>query len=125
MKFTLITALAGTAHAQFCPEAARFGIVSVKPKTVKVGQVWSFFLITIRISNDIFSDSLSPLTCPPQLGTNPKYIDYFLEVPADKNNGHQPDIYFGRSTFDVKKTPKLDIVHTKVIIFSLLYRSRS
>lgn len=41
MKFTLATALlvAGIASAQSCPEAARFGVLSVNPSTVTEGQV--------------------------------------------------------------------------------------
>ena len=55
------------------------------------------------------------LTCAPQKGIKPQFIDYFLEVPTDLNNGHQPPLYLGRSTLDPsRQTPDEDILLSSV-----------
>lgn len=106
MKFSLAAAavaVASVAHAQegFCPEAARFGFLTVNPTTVKVGDPIS---VTYN------------LTCAPQKSIRPQFIDYFLEVPVDENNGHQPIIYLARHTFDPSVDTTLDVLNTTIPI---------
>jgi len=102
MKFTLAAAfvsLAATAFGQNCPEAARFGVLSVSPATVKVGQQFTVF---------------NNLTCAPVKGIHPQFIDYYLEVPSSLNNGHQPPLYLARSNLNTSRTPDVDELITSV-----------
>jgi hypothetical protein len=66
------------------------------------------------------------LTCAPVKGIHPKFIDYFLEVPTDINNGHQPPIYLGRSTLDVSNTPAKDVLTGSVsyLHYPFLFESK-
>ncbi|KAF9553530.1 hypothetical protein CPC08DRAFT_713690 [Agrocybe pediades] len=90
MKFALSTAiiaLAGFASAsiverQSCPQATRFGVVTVSPTTVSPGD-------TITINVD--------LHCAVQnFGIQAQFLDYTIEVPSSANNGHEPPIVLAR-----------------------------
>ncbi|KAH9483438.1 hypothetical protein JR316_0002906 [Psilocybe cubensis] len=93
MKFSVSAALfsfAGFVSAstvvsrQSCPQATRFGVMTVSPTTVKAGD-------TIHISVD--------LTCGVKnFKIIPKFIDYTIEVPSNANNGFQPPIVLARRT---------------------------
>ncbi|KAF9564494.1 hypothetical protein CPC08DRAFT_705239, partial [Agrocybe pediades] len=92
MKFaissTLLTLAAGLASAATiesrlsCPQATRFGIVTLSKSTVKAGDS-----LTINVD----------LRCAVQnFGINAQFLDYTLEVPASSNNGFQAPIVLGR-----------------------------
>jgi len=68
--------------AQSCPEAARFGIINVTPSTLSPG--------------DTFTVNAN-FTCSAQLGVQPQYTDYYIEVPVN-NNGYEPPILIARRT---------------------------
>ncbi|CAK5277969.1 unnamed protein product [Mycena citricolor] len=74
---------APVANAQFCSEAARFGVLSVVPSTVAQGD-W----FTVHVD----------LTCAKQLGYLPTYMDYYIEVLSN-NNGHEAPILLDRRTY--------------------------
>ncbi|KZS88442.1 hypothetical protein SISNIDRAFT_498025 [Sistotremastrum niveocremeum HHB9708] len=72
-------------QAGFCPEASRFGILGVKPTNLSPGDK---FTITANFTCGIN-----------QYNIVPKYIDYYIEVPENVNNGHEPPILLARRTF--------------------------
>ncbi|KAJ7094741.1 hypothetical protein B0H15DRAFT_137221 [Mycena belliarum] len=78
MHFNLlsITGLAiatiASAQAGFCPEASRFGGLSISPATVSPGQT---FTITAN------------LTCAVQLGNTPTFLDYYIDGVSERNIG--------------------------------------
>ncbi|KZT23127.1 hypothetical protein NEOLEDRAFT_1149577 [Neolentinus lepideus HHB14362 ss-1] len=67
--------------AATCPEAARFGHFSVEPASFASGD-------SVTVNADF--------TCANQLGYAPTYTDYYLEVPSDSNNGHEPPVLLAR-----------------------------
>ncbi|KAH9482097.1 hypothetical protein JR316_0004192 [Psilocybe cubensis] len=74
-----------TIEKRNCPEAARFGTLSVFPLTASAG--------------DDISVSLS-LNCPTmQFGIVPQFLDYTLEVPEASNNGNEQPIVLTRRTY--------------------------
>ncbi|KAF9235975.1 hypothetical protein BU15DRAFT_64424 [Melanogaster broomeanus] len=79
--FALVSAVP---HArQSCPEATRFGVLSVSPTTVSAGD-------SLTITAD-FTCAIS------YFGINPEYTDYYFEVPVG-NNGYEPPILLARRT---------------------------
>ncbi|KAG6910818.1 hypothetical protein DXG01_007133 [Tephrocybe rancida] len=93
MKFTLsaaILSLAGLVAStsvprQSCPQASRFGLLSVSPTTVKPGDN---ITVTVDLNCGITN-----------FGIVPKHLDYTIEVPAASNNGHEPPIVLARRDF--------------------------
>ncbi|OJA17115.1 hypothetical protein AZE42_02589 [Rhizopogon vesiculosus] len=87
------SAVATPVAAQSCAEATQFGVVVVSPTTLSPG--------------DTFTVNAN-FTCAAQLGVNPQYTDYYIEVPVN-NNGHEPPILLARRTLDASSaTPLLD-----------------
>ncbi|KIK67613.1 hypothetical protein GYMLUDRAFT_36347 [Collybiopsis luxurians FD-317 M1] len=76
-----VSALVGSALAQGCADAARFGTLKISPEPIVLGQEVTFE---------------ANFTCAKQFGYTPVYTDYFLEVPASNNTGFQPPVYFAR-----------------------------
>ncbi|KAJ3719443.1 hypothetical protein EV361DRAFT_1033279 [Lentinula raphanica] len=76
-----VLALVGSAIAQGCAEAQRFGGVTITPQPIVLGQEVTFE---------------ANFTCAIQLGYAPVYTDYTLVVPASNNSGFQPPVYFAR-----------------------------
>ncbi|KAJ3718042.1 hypothetical protein DFJ43DRAFT_1098842 [Lentinula guzmanii] len=74
-------ALVGFALAQSCPEALRFGGLTITPQPIVLGQEITFE---------------ANFTCAIELGYAPVYTDYTLVVPASNNSGFQPPVYFAR-----------------------------
>ncbi|KAG1876030.1 hypothetical protein C8R48DRAFT_591540 [Suillus tomentosus] len=94
-----VFAVATPATALFCAEAERFGVVTVSPTTLSPGET---FTVTANFS------------CAAQLGVNPEYIDYYIEVPVN-NNGFEPPILLARRTLDPSSaTPLLDSFTTQL-----------
>ncbi|KAJ7133398.1 hypothetical protein C8R44DRAFT_730563 [Mycena epipterygia] len=98
MRFNLlsIAALASavtTARAQagFCPEALRFGSVTVSPTTLSPGET---FTITAN------------LTCAIQLGDTPTFLDYYITAVSESNIGGP--ILLARRTYDNSTSPPMD-----------------
>ncbi|KAJ6616107.1 hypothetical protein B0H10DRAFT_1800072 [Mycena sp. CBHHK59/15] len=93
LNFSLLTSLAAAALAPFasaaivCPEAARFGALSVTPSTAAPGDS-----ITVNVN----------MACSQQLGYMPTYMDYYIEVLAN-NNGHEAPILLARRTYDASQ----------------------
>jgi len=65
---------------QQCPEAARFGEVSITPSSVAPGD-----MVTVK----------ADFTCSFSFGIRPIFTDYHIEVPVN-NNGHEPPILLAR-----------------------------
>ncbi|KAG6864173.1 hypothetical protein C0991_011876 [Blastosporella zonata] len=83
---------------QDCPQASRFGGMSVSPTTVNPGDE-----ITVTVD----------LTCAVNhFGIIPKYLDYTIEVPSASNNGHEPPIVIARREFAAGATS--DVFTTQV-----------
>ncbi|KAN0093185.1 hypothetical protein V8E55_003969 [Tylopilus felleus] len=82
---TAVAALVGAVPhpRQSCPEAARFGVLTVSPTTVSAGEF-------VTISAD-FNCAIN------YFGIRPEYTDYYIEVPVN-NNGHEPPILLSRGT---------------------------
>ncbi|KAJ3997783.1 hypothetical protein F5050DRAFT_1711057 [Lentinula boryana] len=76
-----ILALFGSALAQGCAEAERFGGLTITPQPIVLGQEITFE---------------ANFTCAIELGYAPVYTDYTLVVPASNNSGFQPPVYFAR-----------------------------
>ncbi|KAG7093046.1 hypothetical protein E1B28_009340 [Marasmius oreades] len=81
MTFLALSALVGSALAQGCPEAARFGTLKISPNPIVLGQEVTFE---------------GNFTCAREKGLAPVYTDYWLTVPEANNSGFQPPIYFAR-----------------------------
>ncbi|KAF9223661.1 hypothetical protein BS17DRAFT_704839 [Gyrodon lividus] len=91
MRFALTTIIVSMAalvsaapHTrQSCPEATRFGVLSISPTTVSPGD-------SLVINAD-FTCAIN------SFGIQPEYTDYYIEVPVN-NNGHEPPILLARRT---------------------------
>ncbi|KAJ7621978.1 hypothetical protein DFH06DRAFT_769621 [Mycena polygramma] len=93
-KFLSLSALASliaAVSAQFCPEASRFGIVSVSPTTVSPGQTYT---ITAN------------LTCAVQLGDTPTYLDYYIE--GTSTHALPGPMLVARRTYNHSASPPID-----------------
>ncbi|KAK7022470.1 hypothetical protein R3P38DRAFT_2961108 [Favolaschia claudopus] len=92
-----LTGLAAGAAAQsgFCPEASRFGGVSVSPSTISPGDT---FTVTAN------------LTCAVELGNTPTFLDYYIDGTA--THTISGPILVARRTFDASGPPidKFDAV---------------
>ncbi|KAJ4479123.1 hypothetical protein J3R30DRAFT_3403946 [Lentinula aciculospora] len=75
------SAVVGSAFAQGCAEAQRFGGLTISPQPIVLGQEVTF---------------VANFTCAIELGYAPVYTDYTLVVPASNNSGFQPPVYFAR-----------------------------
>ncbi|KAJ7256873.1 hypothetical protein B0H12DRAFT_975951, partial [Mycena haematopus] len=80
-----------TAQANFCPEALRFGLVTVSPSTVSPGET---FTITAN------------LTCAVQLGNTPTYLDYYIDATA--THTVSGPILIARRTYNNSTSPPMD-----------------
>ncbi|KAJ7643512.1 hypothetical protein FB45DRAFT_1113465 [Roridomyces roridus] len=107
MRFNTLffTALAGfittaVAQAGFCPEAARFGLISVSPTTLSPGQS---FTVTTN------------LTCAIQLGDTPTFLDYCIDGVSTANIGGP--ILLARRTYDASTSPPLDTFTTTLPVW--------
>ncbi|KAJ7174053.1 hypothetical protein C8R43DRAFT_1230786 [Mycena crocata] len=95
-NFLSLSALAGlattvSAQAGFCPEALRFGSVSVSPSTLSPGQTF-----TVKTN----------LTCAVQLGNTPTFLDYYIDGVSTHNIGGP--ILLARRTYDNSTSPPAD-----------------
>ncbi|KZT35059.1 hypothetical protein SISSUDRAFT_1131387 [Sistotremastrum suecicum HHB10207 ss-3] len=96
MKFAIASAvlsLATLARATtfFCPDASRFGILTVSPTNLSPGDE---FTITHN------------LTCAvTQYDIVPTFLDYYIEVPENQNNGFELPILLARRTFKNSSHP--------------------
>ncbi|KAJ7590237.1 hypothetical protein C8J56DRAFT_888409 [Mycena floridula] len=68
-----------------CPQASRFGDLTVAPTDLTVG---SSFTIHVDLSCAINNFNIVPA-----------FLDYSLVVPSSVNNGHEPPIVLARRTF--------------------------
>ncbi|EIN08753.1 hypothetical protein PUNSTDRAFT_143482 [Punctularia strigosozonata HHB-11173 SS5] len=91
-----ITPLMASAQAGFCPEASRFGIAIATPNTAVPGDVVSNF------------------TCPFSRGIIPEWVDYWLQVPADVNNGFEAPVLLARHAFTGTATSPYDVVNVTI-----------
>ncbi|KAH7924360.1 hypothetical protein BV22DRAFT_1090988 [Leucogyrophana mollusca] len=71
-----------------CAEADRFGDITIEPSTLSPGD-------TFTVTADF--------TCAIQLGVNPEYTDYYIEVPVN-NNSYEPPILIARRTLTTPPT---------------------
>ncbi|KAJ3507319.1 hypothetical protein NLJ89_g6368 [Agrocybe chaxingu] len=113
MKFAISTTLlylsglvasASVYPRQSCPEATRFGILTVSSPSGA----------TSYNPGDDISIKVD-LTCAVNdFGIVPAYLDYTIVVPASENNGHEPPIVLARRT--VPAGSLLDEFTTKVSV---------
>ncbi|KAJ7490744.1 hypothetical protein FB451DRAFT_1166075 [Mycena latifolia] len=101
-NFLSIAALASvvttaSAQAGFCPEALRFGSLTVSPTTLSPDQT---FTITAN------------LTCAVQLGNTPTFLDYYIDGVSEHNIGGP--ILIARRTYDNSTQPPADKFTTKL-----------
>ncbi|KAG7093041.1 hypothetical protein E1B28_009335 [Marasmius oreades] len=75
MTFLALSALVGSALAQGCSEAERFGTLKISPNPIVLGQEVTFE---------------GNFTCAREKGLAPVYTDYWLTVPEANNSGFQP-----------------------------------
>ncbi|KAF8071877.1 hypothetical protein FPV67DRAFT_903098 [Lyophyllum atratum] len=95
MKFTISAALLSLAGLvasssinvprQSCPEASRFGILTVTPSTP-------------LNPGDDFTVSVDLKCAVNNFGIVPTYLDYTIIVPSQVNNGHEPPMVIARRT---------------------------
>ncbi|KAJ7160293.1 hypothetical protein C8R46DRAFT_1107673 [Mycena filopes] len=86
-----------SAQAGFCPEASRFGGVTVSPASASPGQ-------TIVIHAN--------LTCAVQLGNTPTFLDYYIDgVSTHTISG---PIQLARRTYDNSTSPPADVFSVEV-----------
>ncbi|EIW80304.1 hypothetical protein CONPUDRAFT_137576 [Coniophora puteana RWD-64-598 SS2] len=78
-----VASAAPTTRAASCPEAARFGALTVTPTNGLA-------------AGSAISGKLD-LTCATQKGIKPEFIDYYLNVPTG-NNGYEAPILLKHST---------------------------
>ncbi|KAF7370464.1 hypothetical protein MSAN_00678200 [Mycena sanguinolenta] len=79
------------AQAGFCPEALRYGSVSISPSTVSPGQT---FTVTAN------------LTCAIQLDNTPTFLDYYIDATA--THTVSGPILIARRTYDNSTSPPID-----------------
>ncbi|KAJ6453100.1 hypothetical protein C8R45DRAFT_635593 [Mycena sanguinolenta] len=96
MRFNFLAiaaAFATTVIAQgnFCPEAARFGLVNVSPSTLSPGET---FTVTAN------------LTCAIELNNTPTFLDYYIDATATHTTGGP--ILIARRTYDNSTSPPID-----------------
>lgn len=128
MKLTISAALLSFAglvmctavSRQPCPEAVRFGILSVSPTTLNPGDVcfhhFKAFLKTwfqLWVVQDI-TISVDLNCAINNFGIIPKFLDFSIVVPGDLNNGHEPNIVLARRDFDSSTGSTSDQFTTKV-----------
>ncbi|KAJ7160297.1 hypothetical protein C8R46DRAFT_1107690 [Mycena filopes] len=93
MQFTFLSlanlATLISAVSAICPEAARFGAVSVSPSTGVLAGV----TITVRAN----------LTCAVQLGYTPTFLDYYIDGTAP--HAISGPIQLARRTYDATSPP--------------------
>ncbi|KAJ6576182.1 hypothetical protein B0H10DRAFT_1813665 [Mycena sp. CBHHK59/15] len=80
-----------SAQAGFCPDALRFGSVTVSPTTLSPGET---FTVTAN------------LTCAVQLGNTPTFLDYYIDGVSTHNIGGP--ILIARRTYDNSTAPPAD-----------------
>ncbi|KAJ6552643.1 hypothetical protein DFH09DRAFT_1280915 [Mycena vulgaris] len=101
--FLFIAALAAvltSAYAQQCPEALRFGALTVSPTTVIPGQT---FTITTN------------LTCAVKLDDTPTYLDYYIVgVSTTILNG---PILLARRTYNNSTSPPIDTFLARIPVW--------
>ncbi|KAF7300407.1 hypothetical protein HMN09_00924400 [Mycena chlorophos] len=91
LTVAFVAALFGNAAAQSCPDASRFGSVSISPSTLSPGE-------TYTVSAD--------LTCAVQLGYTPTYLDYYIVGSA--SHTISGPILVARHTYDSSTNPPAD-----------------
>ncbi|KZT37294.1 hypothetical protein SISSUDRAFT_1006312 [Sistotremastrum suecicum HHB10207 ss-3] len=82
---SLVGAATSSAVPRSCPESSQFGVLTVSPTTLQPGS-------TFAINTD-FTCSVD------QFSIVPKYLDYYIEVPENSNNGHEPPVLLARRQF--------------------------
>ncbi|KAK7688294.1 hypothetical protein QCA50_008665 [Cerrena zonata] len=82
--FAMASLAAPEPRQTFCAEAARFGVMQVVPSDLVPGSSYTLH---------------TDFECGISKGYMPKYLDYYLEVPAAVNNGHQAPILIARREF--------------------------
>ncbi|KAF8069932.1 hypothetical protein FPV67DRAFT_1623358 [Lyophyllum atratum] len=103
MKFAISAALlslAGLVAArdslnvprQSCPQATRFGVLSVTPNDVPLNP-GDEFVVHVDLNCAVNS-----------FGIVPKFLDYSIIVPAPANNGHEPPMVIARRTLPAGTT---------------------
>ncbi|KAJ7094240.1 hypothetical protein C8R43DRAFT_964541 [Mycena crocata] len=92
-----VVAITIDAQAEFCPEALRFGSLTVSTTILSPGQ--SF---TVRTN----------LTCANQLGNTPTFLDYWVNGVSRHNIGGP--ILLARRMYDKSKSPPVDEFTTKL-----------
>ncbi|KAJ6487190.1 hypothetical protein C8R47DRAFT_979320 [Mycena vitilis] len=91
LSLSALASLIAAVSGQFCPEASRFGIVSVSPTTVSPGQTYT---ITTN------------LTCAVQLGDTPTYLDYYIE--GTSTHTLPGPMLIARRTYNQSTSPPID-----------------
>lgn len=112
---------------QQCPEAARFGEVSITPSTVSPGDVGPSSLLTLNWNADGYGQIVSvkaDFTCSFSFGIRPNFTDYHIEVPVN-NNGHEPPILLARRQPFVTPASPIDQFEVQVSIIVYPRPSRS
>ncbi|KAJ7506812.1 hypothetical protein B0H11DRAFT_1706518 [Mycena galericulata] len=88
--------LAALASAQSislsCPDALRYGRLSISPTTVAPGGTFTI---------------VGNMTCANYLGYTPTYLDYYIQDTTN-NNGYERPILIARHTYDQSANPPLD-----------------
>ncbi|KZS91787.1 hypothetical protein SISNIDRAFT_413687, partial [Sistotremastrum niveocremeum HHB9708] len=90
---SLVSVASSAVLPRSCPEAAQFGVLTATPTKLSPGD-------TFTINAD-FNCAVN------QFGIVPKYLDYYIEVLENSNNGHEPPILLARRTFDQSASPSL------------------
>ncbi|KAJ7738314.1 hypothetical protein B0H16DRAFT_1570426 [Mycena metata] len=91
LPIAALAILASTVSAQGCPEAARFGLLSVSPTTLSPGET---FTVTAN------------LTCAVQLGDTPTFLDYYIDGTA--THAISGPVQIARRTYDSSTSPPVD-----------------
>ncbi|KZT40362.1 hypothetical protein SISSUDRAFT_1044252 [Sistotremastrum suecicum HHB10207 ss-3] len=81
----LIGAATSTVLPRSCPESSQFGVLTATPTNLKPGETFSI--------NADFTCAVQ------QFNIVPKYLDYYIEVLENSNNGHEPPILLARRQF--------------------------
>lgn len=85
-----------------CPEASRFGDLIVSPSNLQPGDwftVHTDFTCAVSAEFDIV----------------PKFLDYYIEVPGQLNNGHEQPILLARRKFHHNRnTPPIDTFNVQL-----------
>ncbi|KAE9409728.1 hypothetical protein BT96DRAFT_913232 [Gymnopus androsaceus JB14] len=79
--FAFAALATGSTYAQGCSNEGRFGVLTISPEPIVLGQE-----VTIK----------ADFNCSSDFGITPVYTDYTLVVPAANNTGFQLPVYFAR-----------------------------